>query len=254
MELPRRWRSLGALALLVAVATATVLTAVAGARRGQTAFDRLWARTLPATATVLPNQPGFDWARIRALPEVTAMSRFPVSFGFGISGFPFVNAQFPVIDASLTRSIERPVVLAGRLYNPRRADEVLVTPQFAAAFGKKPGDILTLELASVRQANSGYDGTSGKPPRGPRIQARIVGVVRSPWFSDIPGGSGGVIPSPALFAQHRANMLGTDNQVFVNALVRLAGGAGGDPAIPRRPGPGHRPARHRRMEQRRLLR
>jgi hypothetical protein len=230
LELPRRWRSLSALALLVAVATATVLTAVAGARRGQTAYGRLAARTLPATATVLPNQPGFDWARIRALPEVTALSRFPVTFGFAISGLSYANPQFPVIDASLTRTIERPVVLAGRLANPRRADEVLVTPQFAAAFGKKPGDILTLALPSPRQADAGYDGTSGGPPRGPRVKARIVGVVRSPWFMDIPGGKGSVIPSPALFAQHRANMLGTTNQVFVNALVRLAGGQA---AIPR---------------------
>jgi hypothetical protein len=230
LEVPRRWRSLSALALLIAVATATVLTAAAGARRGQTAYSRLAARTLPATATVLPNQPGFDWARIRALPEVTALSRFPVTFGFGIKGYPFANAQFPVIDASLTRTIERPVVLAGRLYNPHRADEVLVTPQFAAAFGKQPGDTLTLELASPQQANAGYDGTSGGPPRGPRVQVRIVGVVRSPWFQDIPGGHGSVIPTPAQFAQHRASMLGTNGQSFVNALVRLAGGAA---AIPR---------------------
>lgn len=230
LELPRRWRSLSALALLVALATATILTAVAGARRGQTAFDRLWTRTLPATATVLPNQPGFDWSRIRALPEVSAMSRFPVTFGFGIKGYPAANAEFPVVDASLTRTIERPVVLAGRLYNPHRADEVLVTPQFAAAFGKKPGDTLILELASVRQANAGYDGTSGGPPQGPRIRARIVGVIRSPWFQDIPSGWGSVIPSPALFAQHRANILGTNGQSFINALVRLHGGAA---AIPR---------------------
>jgi hypothetical protein len=33
----------------VALATATVLAAAAGARRGQTAFGRLWDSTLPAT-------------------------------------------------------------------------------------------------------------------------------------------------------------------------------------------------------------
>ena len=69
LDARRRWRSLAVLALLIALATGIVLTSIAGARRGQTAFDRLWARTLPATVTVLPNQPGFDWARSRPCPK-----------------------------------------------------------------------------------------------------------------------------------------------------------------------------------------
>ncbi len=81
LELRRRWRSLIVLGLLVALTTGTVLAAVAGARRGQTAFDRLWARTLPATVTVLANQPGFDWSKVEALPEVSATALFIVYYG-----------------------------------------------------------------------------------------------------------------------------------------------------------------------------
>src|ERR1700742_63424 len=151
LELPQRWRSLALLALLIALATATVLTATAGARRGHSAVNRLYGPTLPATVTVLPNQPGFDWSKIRALPQVEALSRFAVADGGLVKEAPGAEPQFPFLDSSMTRTIERPVVLAGRLYNPARADEVVVTPDFAASFHKHPGDHLTLELPSVKQ-------------------------------------------------------------------------------------------------------
>jgi FtsX-like permease family len=225
LDTRRHWRSLVILALLVAVATATVLTAVAGARRGQSAFGRLWAQTRPATATVLPNQPGFDWARVRALPEVSALTEFAVTYSFRVNCCPAAEAGFPPGDGQYGRTIERPVVLAGRMLSPGRVGEVVVTPKFAATYGKRVGDILVVRLASVRQANSGYDGTSG-PPRGPSLRVRITGIVRSPWSldADAPGSAGGVLPSPALLTHYRANILGTNGLAFINALVRLRGG------------------------------
>jgi FtsX-like permease family len=230
LEYQRRWRSLAALALLVALATATVLTAAAGARRGQTAFDRLWARTFPATLTVLPNQPGFDWSRIRQLPEVSALTTFAVA-GYDLEGYPAAaqNTGFPPGDSQVFRTIERPVVLQGRVLDPRRLDEVDVTPAFPAIYGKGVGDTLTLRLPSPQQGQN-YDASSGQQARGPEIRVHIVGVIRSPWFSDSPGSEGGVVPSPALMAHYRANLLGADGSGFINALVRLKGGTA---AIPR---------------------
>src|SRR5260370_571327 len=103
----------------------------------------------------------------------------------------------------------RAVVLEGRLFNPDRADEVLVSPKFVASYGKGVGDMVTLHLASPRQMDAGFDRSSG--PRGPKIRARIGGVIRTPWGlgADTPGQKGGVLASPALFAHYRANIIGT---------------------------------------------
>ena len=230
LEVRRRWRSLLVLALLVALATATVLAAAAGARRGQTAFDRLWASTLPATVTVLPNQPGFDWAKIRALPEVAALSEFPVVFGFGLDCCPGASTGFPPADDQFTTTIERPVMMAGRLFNPDRVDEVVVTPQFAATYHKGVGDTLTLHLASPQQVNPDYDGSSG-PPRGPGSWPASSGWAARPGVGDRgrtrPEGRRARLARlvPPLPGQHH----GHQRTAYINALVRLKGG---DAAIP----------------------
>ena len=181
---------------------------------------------------MLPNQPGFDWAKVAALPEVAALTKFPVVFGYEAQGYTGASTGFPLADDQMTRTIERPVMVAGRLFNPRRADEVIVTPKFAATSGKHVGDTLTLELASVQQANEGYDGSTG-PPLGPRIRVRIVGVGRTPWGldADTPGSPGGILTTPALFTRYRANMMGTNGQAYINALVRLKGGEAAIPAF-----------------------
>jgi hypothetical protein len=233
LEVRRRWRSLIVLTLLVALATATVLAAAAGARRGQTAFGRLWDSTLPATVTVLPNQAGFDWDKVRALPEVAALSEFAVVFGFSVDCCPGASSGFPPTGDEMARTLERPALLAGRVFNPGRTDEVMVTPQFAHVYHKDIGDTITLLLATPKQMNEHFDGSTG-PPLGPRIKASIVGIGRTVFGStpaDKPAGKGGVLASPALVAHYRANILGTNGQNYLNALLRLKGGIAAIPAF-----------------------
>jgi FtsX-like permease family len=227
LELRRRWVSLAVLGLLVAVATATVLTASAGARRGQSAFDRLWAQTLPATVTVLPNQPGFDWTKIQALPEVAALSKFPVVSDYVAACCQAAQVGFPVADTAFGTTLERPVMLQGRLYRADRTDEIVATPQFMSVYHKHLGDSVTLLLATPQQANDQID-TSTEQPRGPRVRARIVGVGRNVFGAvtvDGPGASGGIMVSSALLAHYYANLMGTNGQSYINALVRLRGGS-----------------------------
>ncbi|HEX3815461.1 MAG TPA: FtsX-like permease family protein [Mycobacteriales bacterium] len=234
LELRRRRRSLAVLALLIAFATATVLTAVAGAHRGDTAVERLRAQTLPADAVVLPNQPGFDWDKIRTLPEVTALSTFPVT-EVPVEGIPAESLAFPP-DDQLTRSIERPVILHGRMFDRSRVDEVMVSANFVRTYHKGVGDTVTLHLDTVRQVNAARaSGDDAAKPAGPRITARIVGIARSPFYADEVGGKGGLLPSPAVLARYRANVLGTNETApdgeFINALIRLKGGEAALPAF-----------------------
>lgn len=231
LELRRRWRPLLVLALLIAISAGTVLAAVAGARRGASALDRLLEVTLPASAVVLPNQPGFNWDAVRALPDVEAVATFPVS-GFEIEGIPreAEASTFP-LDANAMSTLERPVVLDGRLADPGRLDEVVVTPRFVESYGRGVGDSATLRLFQPELIDQAHGDVDTLPGDGPSIKVRIVGVVRSFWFADRPGSGGGLIPSAALFARYRPNLIGNSEVGFINALVRLRGGPAALPAF-----------------------
>jgi ABC-type lipoprotein release transport system permease subunit len=226
LDLRLRWRSLLMLALLFAFASGTVMTALAGARRGGSALDRLLADTLPATVVALPNEPGFDWDAVRSLPEVAPLSGFT---DYRIDEIPpgdEVSTWFPSTDTEILKTIERPVVLEGRMLDPTRVDELVVTPRFLTHYGMQVGDRLTLRLFTPEQIDATLAGEVG-PPEGPAIPATIVGVVRSFWFSDHAGDEfGAVIPSPALFPAYPDNFLGAEGATgYVNALIRLEGGA-----------------------------
>lgn len=223
LELRRRWRSLVVLALLVGFATMTVLAAVAGARRADTAVERLLTETLPADAVVLPNQPGFDWDAVRALPQVETLAEFPVS-GFWVDGVDEDGVDFPPAGVELMRTIERPVVIEGRMLDFDRVDEVVVTPKFPHDYGKGVGDTVTLRLATPEQMDVYQTDLSLDEPSGPVIRARIVGVIRSGWFGEDVGSKGRLVGSPAVFDRYPANIVGAKKSVYINAMIRLRGG------------------------------
>jgi len=231
-DLRSRARSLVVLSVLVALTTGVVLTASAGARRGGSAIDRLLDRTRPATVAVLPNEAGFDWEAVAALPGVEAIGRFPL-VPYAIEGVPpDQGAGFVYADDEVMREIESPVVLEGRLADPSRDDEAVITPVFEDRYGKGVGDTVTITLNSPEQVDEFYLNFEEGEPAGPVIEATIVGVVRSPWFSDSGSDLTGVLtPSSGLFQAHTANFLGAQETAHVNALIRLEGGASAVPAF-----------------------
>jgi hypothetical protein len=234
-ELRLRWRSLAVLAALVAVSAAVVLAAGAGARRGDTAVDRLEAATLPATAQVVPYSPGFDWNAVRRLPEVIGLSTFADSTSFSIDGVasPYA-AGGPPADPDAMRTVERPVVIAGRRADPSRADEATVSPAFVRMYGFGVGDTITAHLYSAEQARRMSEGSPAPDTAtGPTVRIRIVGVVLSPWYFDDAGFEGQFYASPGLAASYPENIIGraTPEAGSLGALVRLRRGDADLPAF-----------------------
>ena len=229
-EVRQRWRSLLFLLVLTALCTAVVLTAAAGARRGDTSLRRLEAETLPATVQVVPYEIPVDYAKVRALPEVLAAGTFADSAFYRIDGVaqPFVAGN-PPADDELMRTVERPVVLAGRMFDPTRPDEAVVTARWVSSYGTGIGDRVTAHFFTVQQLGD-LQGANpfGVQPTGPREPLRIVGVVRSPWFNDGLGYQGSIMASPALIARHPANL--QLDGAHRGALVRLRHG---DADVPR---------------------
>ena len=228
VDVARRWQSLAGIALLLALSTAIVLTAVAGARRGDSALDRLSARTLPATAVVMPFQPGFDWTPVRALPEVEALATY-ADTDLWLEGLPAEGSiGLPPGTADLMRTVERPVVLQGRLADPTRVDEAVVTAKFVTTYHKGVGDTVVAILPTP-EARQRDDPIVGPPSSGPRIPMRIVGVVRSPWYSDGPQSGGSMLPTAALLRSYRPSLV--NDSTWFDALVVLKGGEAALPAF-----------------------
>jgi len=229
LDLRARVRSLLVLALLVAITTGVVLTAVAGSRRGATVVDRLIADTKPATIAVVPNQAHFDWGPVAEIDGVEALSRFSLG-DYVVDGVPFEGQQFP-FDREAMHTIETPVVLEGRLADPDRDDEAVVTHAFEGSYGKGIGDTVTIRLYTPEQMDLlREEAAEGLEPDGSVIESTIVGVVRSPWFSDYGDTERGTfIPSAGLFEQHQEELSGAQGLGFTNAIVRLGAGADGVP-------------------------
>jgi hypothetical protein len=217
-----------ALAVLVAFALATVLTAVAGARRGASALDRLRAATQPADAVVENQDPDLDWDKVRALPGVAGVAPYAIAALY-IDDMPLNWLSIPPADAAMWRDLERPVVLAGRLPDPARADEVVVQWRFTQLYGKSVGDTVLIHLDTPEEVDpvTSSGGIQGGHRHGPTVKATIVGVIRSSYFSDGVDGPGVVLPSAGLFQKYRANLLGREHKGFTIALVRLTDGANG---------------------------
>ena len=172
------------------------------------------------------------------------MGLFAVYYGGAVEGMDGVDVGFPPANAGVGQTVERPVVLAGRMYNPSRVDEVVASPHFMTAHHLRVGDTLTLHLSTPAQAAAGIDASQG-PPAGPQVKLTIVGVAQVPLLSRQPRGqrrdAADVRPLHPVPRRHPGPGRATPRPTSTR-LIRLAGGEAAIPAF-QPASPGRRDAR-----------
>jgi ABC-type lipoprotein release transport system permease subunit len=208
-ELRRRWRAWLGVALLAGAFAGVVMAAVAGARRTDSAYPRLlaWSKA-PDMLVVSGYSAAFaplPRAALARLPEVTDVAYVR---SVGLRAPEGITLLAPEDDRVPGGFWKRKIV-AGRLVDPGRADEVDVSFLLAQARHLKPGDTLPVVLQTAR----------GQPAR---FVFRVVGIeaAASEFPPQIDTGGDVVWATPAFWRTHRANL-----QTFPGAALRLRHGA-----------------------------
>ena len=206
-DLRRRWASLLVLGLIAGLTAGLALASLAGARRTDTAFDRLRDHTTAADAIVFPSQvgaPSSDWDVLRAQPYVEAVAPWTLLFGAG--DLPTILI-FGAVDDTWFQTVDRPIVLDGRPFDPDAPTEVVVDEAVRdAGFGV--GDTFDWRFYAPGAPDD------GSPPTGPELTMEIVGVVRT--INRYLFTEGLVAVSPAFVRDYGAQV-----DLIENAHVRL---------------------------------
>jgi hypothetical protein len=220
-DVRRRWRSLVALGLLAGLTAGFALSALAGARRTGTALDRLRDSTNASDAIVFSSQVGLvepDWSKLQARPEVERLARWALLFG-EIDGDP-EGVLFASVDGTWGGEVDRPLVIEGRMYDPRASDEVVVDERLASTEGVEVGDVVPFHAYALEQLEE-----DGGAARGPLVHMRVVGVVRNlSQFVFVTDGQ--AIVSPGFVSRYRG-----DAVILENATVQLRDGQAGMAAL-----------------------
>ncbi len=156
-----------------------------------------------------------NWSRLAARPEVAQLAVWELFFcniGGQEGGVLFASGGNGWLSG-----IDKPVVLKGRMFNPKSDDEVVVNDQLAAAEDIHVGDVVPVQAYALDQPLA--TGT----PHGPMMKLRVVGIVRtSEELLFVPV----VLVSPGVVAKY-----GHEAVFDPNAVVRLKGGAAGMGAL-----------------------
>jgi len=217
-ELRRRWRAWLSLALLAAAFAGVTTAAAAGARRTDSAYPRLlaWSKAphMLIVSGYSPSLAPLPRAALPRMPQVTAVGYVRE---IGLVAPHDINLLAPE-DNQIPGSLWKRKIVAGRLADPARSDEVNVSFMVAQARHLRPGDTLRVVLETAR----------GKPvPFAFRVAGIEAAAAEFPPQTDT--GPGHVWATLAFWRTHRTEVFET----FPQAVLRLRHGSADVTAVQR---------------------
>jgi len=160
-EMRARWRGWLAMALLIGLVGGLVTALAAGARRTETAYERLQQRSAPADLLVLDTdllnpEARLDLGEAATLPGVAdaVLVQALLAVGGAADGREIpagAVAPFSTSGSELGRTVERKLLLEGRLPDPNATDEMLVSYDAARRYDLAPGSVLELDMVDSDQ-------------------------------------------------------------------------------------------------------
>ena len=209
-DLRARAVSLVVLGALVGLTVGLAMAAYDGARRTDSALARLQSRTNASDAVVFATQAHLvsaDWSKLEKRPEIKQLVRWGLAFG-NVDGNEGDVLLVPM-DGVWLNKVDRPIVVAGRMFDPQAADEVVATDDTPGHDGKtriKVGDTIPFTAMTP-----GVDRNA--PASGQHLDLRVVGIIHTPLSYVF---AGGAFLSPGFVAKY-----GGSSYVAENAVVQL---------------------------------
>ncbi len=224
-QLRRSLRTMLLLGVLAGVTAGIVVGSAQLARRTATARERL-EQAAAAPDAMLQVVAGPEVVpEILGLPEVEEA----VVTATGIAALGGNDKQFLgllALPANRPRDLFRPIVLDGRLPDPSRPDEMVVSEDLATVRGLRVGTVVPLAFLTAREFGE-FDIGFGEPD-GPKVDMKIVGSVRTATDRGI--NSIEAFSTPALTALISAG--GSDS--YPTILVKLRDGTASLPEFTRK--------------------
>lgn len=183
-DLRRRWRSWLAVVVLAGVVGGLAMGAVAGWRRTSSAMDRFLEHHIAPNAYAEGALARHDLLAIPGVETADSGDYFllvPVDR----EGVPhpehlgFVS-PFSHTEPDRGHTVERPMLIEGRLSDPEVETEAMVDEEMADLYDLRAGDTLTVRGYGPDQVDQLSDGLGSLEPTGTELDLLVTGIQRTP--------------------------------------------------------------------------